>query len=446
MNRLGPAFALAAGWTCFTGAVHDAAGMHSAAGFSAAAAASVAGSHPWHDSMTEVRPRPAAGRLEVSLRIDAAHLEQAVRRMSGQPIDLERISVGSAADGCVAEYLMRHVRGRLRLAGGGHAPMQFHWVGRELDGSDCRAYIELIAPPISAADPAAGDAASLRFPVELRVDPLLPELSRHVITVSVIGGGSPVFSADRRGWQSAGVRLGLRPVEPLVTHPAAGHMEPLGRDETIVYLLPDPGRPTEHIRKISDRIAVASGVSRVIVLGWPGLDGAATPPDDVSWPTWVADALARTVTTWPSRDAVDAADMTGTRVAQTVRLLVVESNASRLVSRDRWPPGIDAAVVLPPSALAPPLTAAPARGGWTLTERAARYRRELSAAAPASGPVVWSPVERTPERRQRIQPVIDSILRVRPADAATPGGRPEQGGDALSASGSKDQADAPTRR
>lgn len=382
-------------------------GLLAAACLAAAAtpAAGTAG-HPWHDSIAEVRARPALGRLEMSLRIDAAHLERAVSELAGQSIDLERVAVGSAEDGFVADYLARHVRGRLRLAGGGSAAMDFHWVGRELDGPDCRVYVELLAPPITAADPAAGDPAELRFPVELRVDPLLPDVSRHVVTVSVLDGETPVFAVDRRGWQRSGVRVGLRTPRPLVTVPALTGLAPAAATGTIAYHLPDPGTPPGEIRATRDALTGAASVSQVITLGWPGLDGEAPPPDAVGWPDWVARSLPATAARPPAATSDSGGPPDG-----PVRLLVLGPAAAGILKDVRLPAGFDAAVVLDGAVPRPSDRSGNAAGGWTLAERASRYRAELAARKGPTSAVIVSHTEATEARRTRRRAAIMDVGR-----------------------------------
>jgi hypothetical protein len=255
--------------------------------------------HPWHDAIAEARVIDAESRLEVAMRVDAAHLEAMIASRTGEAFDLGRASGGSPTELRLAAIVRAGMEARFAPASGAAQAAEaagetsitpaedrfdFHWLGRELEGSDCWLYFEWVAPP--------ADEPRLR-PVQVRATLLIEPAMRQVNTVSLLGHGAAGFDADRTDW--ADVELRLRPRTPGPLRVArAGDAGPR------VVIVSEPGGAGDIERRLAGRLR---DVARVEVAFWPGLDGGAPPPTGLpagGWARWTGDALRRHVAAEPA--------------------------------------------------------------------------------------------------------------------------------------------------
>lgn len=124
-------------------------------------------SHPFHVTTAEARWNPESGRLELSVRCHPIDLENAIRKMTGKQIDLDKTP---EVDNLITDYLNQHfilrdpakedkesanlkikqpaektkAEAQLGLA-------KLHWVGKEIDAKWAWLYFEL-EPESGAGD------------------------------------------------------------------------------------------------------------------------------------------------------------------------------------------------------------------------------------------------------------------------------------------------------
>ena len=91
--------------------------------------------HPFHESLAEAYWNPEIRKLEVVVRIHPEDLETAVRRQKGQSIQLE----DREAEAEVERYLRRTFRIRSR----DQRPVEFEWVGLEINVRSAWVYFEV---------------------------------------------------------------------------------------------------------------------------------------------------------------------------------------------------------------------------------------------------------------------------------------------------------------
>lgn len=247
--------------------------------------------HPWHDAIAEARVIEAESRLEVAMRVDAAHLEAMISARTERSFDLDQAREGSEIELRLAAIVRAGMEARFAPAAddpAGTTPpddrFDFHWLGRELEGSDCWLYFEWVAPP--------GDGATRR-PVQIRSTLLIEPSMRQVNTVSILGHGSAGFDADRTDW--ADVDLQLRPRKPGPLRVARA-----GADGPRILVVSGLGSDGDLERRIAGRLR---DVARVEVAFWPGLDGSPPPPTALpvgGWARWTGEALRRRIAADPA--------------------------------------------------------------------------------------------------------------------------------------------------
>ncbi len=93
------------------------------------------GTHPFHETLTQIEQNSVAGTLEVAIRIDAVDLDQMIERWLGQRIDLER---DVRAERSMELWLRERLA--VRLPSGERASMT--WIGHEFEGPFCWLYVE----------------------------------------------------------------------------------------------------------------------------------------------------------------------------------------------------------------------------------------------------------------------------------------------------------------
>ncbi len=106
------------------------------------AAMKTADAHPFHSALAEVELNEESNSLEVALRIDAIDFEQALRKQTNKPVDLDKTK---QAEPIVRSYVSKHFQ--LKSASGKALPQK--WVGWELEGRNAWLYFEVPvnAPP-----------------------------------------------------------------------------------------------------------------------------------------------------------------------------------------------------------------------------------------------------------------------------------------------------------
>ena len=338
-----------------------------------------AASHPWHDAIAEVRVDAARSRLEVSMRVDAAHLEAMIATRDRVAFDIE--AAVSAAGGPDEERLVASVRAGMQarflpadgVATGSGPPVDrfdLHWVGAELEGPDCWLHFEWIAPA------AAGEDGAAR-PVQVRATLLIDPAMQQVNTVSVPGHGAARFASGRTDWAAVDVSLTPRTPGPMRVA-RAGEAGPR------VLLVPGPDGSPDAVATLA--AALRSDV-RVAVAFWPGGDGEAPPPSlcpPGGWADWAAASLRLRI----------AAEGPG-----PVHLVFMGGDAERLAARLPDPAELRASlasVFVVPTPSASSAGSTPDRGGVV-----ARYRHDLSSPAahplPAPGGVLADAVRLTIE-------------------------------------------------
>ncbi|MHC4810019.1 MAG: DUF6702 family protein [Planctomycetota bacterium] len=231
-------------------------------------AAAAAATHPWHDAIAEARVDAARSRLDVSMRVDAAHLEAMIATRDRVAFDLEAATPGGRDEPRLAATVRAAMQARFAPiegveTGPGRTEDRFdlHWLGAELEGADCWLHFEWVAP-------AASVGTTAPRAVQVRATLLIDPAMQQVNTVSVPGFGAARFSADRTDW--AGIDLRLPPRTPAPMRVArAGEVGPR------VLLLPGPGGPSEAVTGLARRLREHA---RVEVALWPGCDGEAPPP------------------------------------------------------------------------------------------------------------------------------------------------------------------------
>lgn len=102
--------------------------------------AGTAGAHPFHISTAEVEYDAQTDRLQVSLKLQAIDLEQALARLAGKRIVIEQAETAER----ITELLGRsfYVSTEAKEA----QRSQVHWVGQELKGAWLWLYFELELP------------------------------------------------------------------------------------------------------------------------------------------------------------------------------------------------------------------------------------------------------------------------------------------------------------
>lgn len=97
--------------------------------------------HPFHISTAEVEYDAQTDRLQVSLKLQAIDLEQALARLAGKRIVIEQAEAAEQ----IAELLGRsfYVSAEAKES----PRSQIHWVGQELKGAWLWLYFELELPP-----------------------------------------------------------------------------------------------------------------------------------------------------------------------------------------------------------------------------------------------------------------------------------------------------------
>lgn len=105
----------------------------------AALSSAAAFRHPWHTSLAQAEYDERTGSLEVALRVDALDLEDALSRLAGKRIDLDR---AADADLRIAAYL----RGRFVVRDANGARVKLSWVGKEVFVTNAWLYFEAPLP------------------------------------------------------------------------------------------------------------------------------------------------------------------------------------------------------------------------------------------------------------------------------------------------------------
>ncbi|WP_109698442.1 DUF6702 family protein [Chitinophaga deserti] len=93
--------------------------------------------HPFYMSVTEVRYNAPRKSLEVSCRIFSDDLENALKKRSGQPLDIIKPKDRTAADSLVARYLRQH----LFLTADGK-PLSLRYMGYEISEDATWCFLE----------------------------------------------------------------------------------------------------------------------------------------------------------------------------------------------------------------------------------------------------------------------------------------------------------------
>ena len=156
--------------------------------------------HPFHISSAEVEYDPKTDRLQVSLKIQALDIEQALSKLARQRIKLEQAD----ADEWLVDYLSGHfyltpqgapaeqVGGNLEssmeepLASLPGSRSRVHWLGRELKGAWLWLYFELEIPQ---PDAPRSEPDRARQELQLFNTVLCETNSRQINTVSVRHAG-----------------------------------------------------------------------------------------------------------------------------------------------------------------------------------------------------------------------------------------------------------------
>lgn len=156
--------------------------------------------HPFHISSAEVEYDPKTDRLQVSLKVQALDIEQALSKLASQRIKLEQADV----DRLLVDYLSAHFylaqQGAAAEQAGGklesslEQPLaslpanrsRVHWLGRELKGAWLWLYFELEIPEPLAA---RSDPDLAREDLHLINTILCETNSRQINTVSVRHAG-----------------------------------------------------------------------------------------------------------------------------------------------------------------------------------------------------------------------------------------------------------------
>jgi hypothetical protein len=337
------------------------AGVLGAAWVGAAAAAVAAATHPWHDAIAEARVDAARSRLEVSMRVDAAHLEAMIATRDRVAFDIESATPGGHHEPRLAETVRAAMQARFAptegvATGPGRAEDRFdlHWVGAELEGPDCWLHFEWIAPA------GAGDPPAAR-PVQLRATLLIDPVMQQVNTVSVPGFGAARFAAGRTDWTEIGLALPPRAA-------SAMRVARAGEAGPRVLLVPGPGGPRPADMALAGRLRPHA---RVEVAFWPGRDGEAAPPSHAppgGWADWAAAALRLRI----------LAEAPG-----PVHLVLAGSDAEQLAAR--IPEAAQLAGTLGEVFVIAAAPTAEEHGGSDATGVLERYRRDLLAAGPEGG-------------------------------------------------------------
>lgn len=92
--------------------------------------------HPRHTSIAEAQWNAKSGRLEIALQVHPVDLEQALRRISNRPVDLDK---STGVDRLLQAYLARSFV--VKQADG--KPAKLIWVGYEVDLKDAWLYFEV---------------------------------------------------------------------------------------------------------------------------------------------------------------------------------------------------------------------------------------------------------------------------------------------------------------
>lgn len=298
-------------------------------------------------------------RLEVSMRVDAAHLEAMIATRDRTAFDIQAAMPGGPDEPRLLATVQAAMQARFTpmeavATGPGRAGDRFdlHWLGAELDGPDCWLHFEWVAP-------GATDAATDARPVQVRATLLIDPAMQQVNTVSVPGHGAARFAAGRTDWADVGVRLPPRTPGPMRVA-RAGEAGPR------VLLVPGPEGPSDAVTGMARRLRPHA---RVEVALWPGGDGEAAPPSNAGpggWADWSAASL---------RARLHAG------APEPVHLVLVGPDAERLAARAdlaKTVAGSGGSILVIEEAAAAPPTAAPPPNPVLQ-----RYRRDL--AVPASG-------------------------------------------------------------
>ena len=156
--------------------------------------------HPFHISSAEVEYDPKTDRLQVSLKVQALDIEQALSQLASQRIKLEQAD----ADELLVDYISGHFYLALQGASAEQAASNLessleeplpslqgsrsrvHWLGRELKGAWLWLYFELEIPQ---PDATRSDPQRAREELQLINTVLCETNSRQINTVSVRHAG-----------------------------------------------------------------------------------------------------------------------------------------------------------------------------------------------------------------------------------------------------------------
>jgi uncharacterized protein (DUF1684 family) len=161
---------------------------------SAAAVAAAVATHPEHVSVAEARLNPCARTIEIAMRVDSTHLEEALQSHTGARVGLETTP---EVDAIIEGYLAGRFEVREQGTKGAAALWPIDWIGFEPEGLDVWLYFEIGAPDDLGA--------SGRLTLEVRHRVMQELLARQVNMITFHHGDAKKtlrFTVERADWQT----------------------------------------------------------------------------------------------------------------------------------------------------------------------------------------------------------------------------------------------------
>lgn len=251
--------------------------------------------------MAEAVVDPGRGAIEVSLKLDAAHLEEALGAWAGEPVDLE--DPPEAVD----PILFGYVRDRFELRLRNGAALDLAWVGKDLLFQDVWIFFE-------AALPERDSLPSPDAPLLVRHVVMLETLPRQINTITFLSGPEVEtlhFAVEQDEWQALDMNVYAAIEEAAAATPffaPLAHVQTEGEGPSRIVLIGDVPGGWRTFRPVMERIASRRNAT-VHAVSLPGM-GAPAPllperigPRDTPL---LDNASARVVDLLQARDVRDA--------------------------------------------------------------------------------------------------------------------------------------------